>query len=139
MIESHLEEGRQDLLPGRPLAGDSIIDACIGWAQTVPVLHGLAARAEWVTKASRQASAGRRIAGQVLDDVFDQVGVILRRAQSAGGGHTPAAGASCTSCNVPDNMGVLKVPGAMVMLRKPLRARSRAIGRGMPTTPPLLA
>ncbi|CAG1016887.1 3-deoxy-7-phosphoheptulonate synthase [Burkholderiaceae bacterium] len=43
MIESHLEEGRQDLVPGVPLKlGVSITDACIGFAQTVPVLHGLA-------------------------------------------------------------------------------------------------
>jgi len=43
MIESHLEEGRQDLLPGVPLRrGVSITDACIGFAQTVPVLHALA-------------------------------------------------------------------------------------------------
>jgi 3-deoxy-7-phosphoheptulonate synthase len=43
MLESHLEEGRQDLVPGRPLArGVSITDACIGWTQTVPVLQGLA-------------------------------------------------------------------------------------------------
>ncbi|MGY4827173.1 3-deoxy-7-phosphoheptulonate synthase [Sphaerotilaceae bacterium SBD11-9] len=44
MIESHLEEGRQDLTPGVPLKhGVSITDACIGFAQTVPVLHALAA------------------------------------------------------------------------------------------------
>jgi len=43
MIESHLEEGRQDLVPGVPLArGVSITDACIGFADTVPVLEGLA-------------------------------------------------------------------------------------------------
>jgi len=43
MIESHLEEGRQDLKPGVPLQhGVSITDACIGWAQTEPVLQGLA-------------------------------------------------------------------------------------------------
>ncbi|MBX3620730.1 MAG: 3-deoxy-7-phosphoheptulonate synthase [Rhizobacter sp.] len=43
MIESHLEEGRQDLVPGVPLRhGVSITDACIGFAQTVPVLQGLA-------------------------------------------------------------------------------------------------
>ena len=43
MIESHLEEGRQDLVPGVPLKhGVSITDACIGFAQTVPVLHALA-------------------------------------------------------------------------------------------------
>ena len=44
MIESHLEEGRQDLRPGVPLQrGVSITDACIGWAQTEPVLRDLAA------------------------------------------------------------------------------------------------
>jgi 3-deoxy-7-phosphoheptulonate synthase len=44
MIESHLEEGRQDLAPGVPLKrGVSITDACIGFAQTVPVLQTLAA------------------------------------------------------------------------------------------------
>ena len=43
MIESHLEEGRQDLAPGVPLRrGVSITDACIGWGQTVPVLRDLA-------------------------------------------------------------------------------------------------
>jgi 3-deoxy-7-phosphoheptulonate synthase len=44
MIESHLEEGRQDIVPGQPLKhGVSVTDACIGFAQTVPVLDGLAA------------------------------------------------------------------------------------------------
>jgi len=44
MIESHLEEGRQDLKPGVPLKhGVSITDACISWAQTAPVLDSLAA------------------------------------------------------------------------------------------------
>jgi 3-deoxy-7-phosphoheptulonate synthase len=43
MLESHLEEGRQDLKPGVPLRhGVSITDACIGWAQTEPVLRQLA-------------------------------------------------------------------------------------------------
>jgi 3-deoxy-7-phosphoheptulonate synthase len=43
MIESHLEEGRQDLVPGVALQhGVSITDACIGFAQTVPVLQALA-------------------------------------------------------------------------------------------------
>ena len=43
MIESHLEAGRQDLVPGVPLQrGVSITDACIGFAQTVPVLQRLA-------------------------------------------------------------------------------------------------
>jgi 3-deoxy-7-phosphoheptulonate synthase len=43
MIESHLEEGRQDLVPGVPLKhGVSITDACISFGQTVPVLRELA-------------------------------------------------------------------------------------------------
>ena len=44
MIESHLEEGRQDIIPGQPLApGVSVTDACISFAHTVPVLEQLAA------------------------------------------------------------------------------------------------
>jgi 3-deoxy-7-phosphoheptulonate synthase len=55
MIESHLEEGRQDLKPGVPLKrGVSITDACIGFAQTVPVLQGLATAAR-----SRRKLLGR--------------------------------------------------------------------------------
>jgi 3-deoxy-7-phosphoheptulonate synthase len=43
MIESHLEQGRQDLVQGvRPRHGVSITDACIGFDQTVPVLCALA-------------------------------------------------------------------------------------------------
>nr|WP_042422333.1 3-deoxy-7-phosphoheptulonate synthase [Comamonas granuli] len=43
MIESHLEEGRQDIVPGQALAhGVSVTDACISFAQTVPVLQALA-------------------------------------------------------------------------------------------------
>jgi 3-deoxy-7-phosphoheptulonate synthase len=43
MIESHLNEGRQDLTPGQPLRhGVSITDACIGWRQTEPLLQALA-------------------------------------------------------------------------------------------------
>jgi 3-deoxy-7-phosphoheptulonate synthase len=43
MIESHLEAGRQDLVPGRALRrGVSITDACIGFDQTVPLLRSLA-------------------------------------------------------------------------------------------------
>jgi 3-deoxy-7-phosphoheptulonate synthase len=43
MIESHINAGRQDLLPGQPLAyGVSITDACIGWDATVGVLRELA-------------------------------------------------------------------------------------------------
>ena len=44
MIESHLNEGRQDIVPGQPLKhGVSVTDACISMAQTLPVLQGLAA------------------------------------------------------------------------------------------------
>jgi 3-deoxy-7-phosphoheptulonate synthase len=43
MVESHLNAGRQDLLPGKPLQyGVSITDACIGWDDTVAVLDMLA-------------------------------------------------------------------------------------------------
>ena len=43
MIESHLEEGRQDIVAGRPLRpGVSVTDACLGMAQTLPVLQRLA-------------------------------------------------------------------------------------------------
>jgi 3-deoxy-7-phosphoheptulonate synthase len=43
MIESHLEEGRQDIVAGTPLkVGVSVTDACISMAQTVPVLQTLA-------------------------------------------------------------------------------------------------
>jgi len=53
MIESHLDEGRQDLQPGVALKpGVSITDACISFAQTVPVLQGLA-------QAVRARRAGR--------------------------------------------------------------------------------
>jgi 3-deoxy-7-phosphoheptulonate synthase len=46
MLESHLVEGRQDLLPGKPLVyGQSITDACISWEATVPVLEELAGAA----------------------------------------------------------------------------------------------
>jgi 3-deoxy-7-phosphoheptulonate synthase len=43
MIESHLVEGRQDLVPGQPLEyGKSITDACLGWEDTLTVLDVLA-------------------------------------------------------------------------------------------------
>jgi 3-deoxy-7-phosphoheptulonate synthase len=44
MIESHLNEGRQDMVAGVPLKhGVSITDACISMEQTVPLLQQLAA------------------------------------------------------------------------------------------------
>src|SRR5471032_951307 len=43
MVESHLQPGRQDLMPGKPLAyGVSITDACIGWDDSVKMLERLA-------------------------------------------------------------------------------------------------
>jgi len=43
MIESHLQSGRQDLVPERELQyGQSITDACMGWEETVPLLQRLA-------------------------------------------------------------------------------------------------
>ncbi|MFA0084684.1 3-deoxy-7-phosphoheptulonate synthase [Vibrio sp. 10N.286.49.C2] len=43
MIESHLVEGRQDLVDGvAPTYGQSITDACIGWEDTEVVLRQLA-------------------------------------------------------------------------------------------------
>jgi 3-deoxy-7-phosphoheptulonate synthase len=43
MVESHLNEGRQDLTPGVKLAyGVSITDACIGWDDTTALLAMLA-------------------------------------------------------------------------------------------------
>ena len=43
MLESHLVEGRQDVVPGRPLVyGQSITDPCISLAQTGPILEQLA-------------------------------------------------------------------------------------------------
>ncbi|MEO7744443.1 MAG: 3-deoxy-7-phosphoheptulonate synthase [Usitatibacter sp.] len=43
MAESHLNPGRQDLVPGKPLQyGVSITDACLGWDDTVALLEGLA-------------------------------------------------------------------------------------------------
>ena len=43
MVESHLKEGRQDLVPGKELEyGKSITDACIGWEDSVEVLDILA-------------------------------------------------------------------------------------------------
>lgn len=43
MLESHLNPGKQNLLPGQDLAyGVSITDACIGWEETESVLQQLA-------------------------------------------------------------------------------------------------
>jgi 3-deoxy-7-phosphoheptulonate synthase len=47
MIESHLQAGRQTVpshgAPAQLVYGQSITDACLGWSDTVPMLHALAA------------------------------------------------------------------------------------------------
>ncbi len=54
MVESHLHEGRQDLRPGQALRdGVSITDACLGWPDTLPLLHDLARGVR-----ARRAAAG---------------------------------------------------------------------------------
>ena len=57
MLESHINAGRQDLVPGKELLyGMSITDACIGWDATVEVLLQIA---EAVRKRRlKQADAG---------------------------------------------------------------------------------
>jgi 3-deoxy-7-phosphoheptulonate synthase len=43
MVESHLQAGRQDLIPGKELVyGQSITDACLGWQDSLTVLDVLA-------------------------------------------------------------------------------------------------
>jgi len=43
MVESHLKDGRQDLIPGKELEyGKSITDACLGWDDSLQVLELLA-------------------------------------------------------------------------------------------------
>jgi 3-deoxy-7-phosphoheptulonate synthase len=43
MVESHLVEGRQDLVAGKPLNfGQSITDPCLGWDDSTALLETLA-------------------------------------------------------------------------------------------------
>jgi len=56
MVESHLVEGRQNLVPDTPLEyGKSITDACLGWEDSVAVLEILAqgVRARRLVKAGQ--------------------------------------------------------------------------------------
>ena len=56
MVESHLAEGRQDLVPGQPLEyGKSITDACLGWEDSLSALEILAkgVRARRLVKAAQ--------------------------------------------------------------------------------------
>ena len=55
MVESNLQEGRQDLLPGKPLLyGQSVTDACLGWEDSLALLEILAegVRARRLVKAA---------------------------------------------------------------------------------------
>lgn len=57
-LESHLVEGRQDYVPGRPSAfGQSITDACLSLDQTEPLLEELA---------TAQQARGRVMSGQLV-------------------------------------------------------------------------
>ena len=59
MIESHLVEGRQDLVPGTPLAfGQSVTDPCLGWEASVDLLEVLAdsVRKRRVARAERNGA-----------------------------------------------------------------------------------
>jgi len=59
MMESHLQEGRQELSPGQALRrGVSITDPCISFAQTQPLLELLAesvGRRRAVTKGEKRS------------------------------------------------------------------------------------
>ena len=58
MLESHLVEGRQDYMPGRPAVyGQSITDACISLEQTEEVLEQLVQAQE----ANQKAATGSRL------------------------------------------------------------------------------
>ncbi|HEV3106693.1 MAG TPA: 3-deoxy-7-phosphoheptulonate synthase [Trinickia sp.] len=60
MIESHLTHGRQEVIPGVPLAyGQSITDECLGWNDTAQLIELLAdaVRARRAAAADRYASA----------------------------------------------------------------------------------
>ncbi len=57
MVESHLVEGKQDLVAGKALAfGQSITDPCLGWKDSVAVLDTLAD----AVKARRRKAKGKR-------------------------------------------------------------------------------
>jgi len=63
MIESHLQAGRQDLVPGKPLAyGQSITDACIAFDDSVPLLERLAGSVQRRRGAKRSAAQKREAA-----------------------------------------------------------------------------
>jgi 3-deoxy-7-phosphoheptulonate synthase len=58
MIESHLEEGRQDVVPGRELVfGKSITDACLGWNDSRDLLTALSTAVQ-ARRSARSAMTG---------------------------------------------------------------------------------
>ena len=69
MLESFLVEGRQDIVPGRPLVfGQSVTDACLGWNDTARVIEQLSA-AVAARRRSHVGAIARRIPGIALDAV----------------------------------------------------------------------
>ena len=57
MVESHLNAGRQDLVPGERLQyGVSITDACLGWKETEAALDEVAAVLEASERRRRVAT-----------------------------------------------------------------------------------
>jgi 3-deoxy-7-phosphoheptulonate synthase len=89
MIESHLQAGRQDLLPGKPLVyGQSITDACISFSETIEVLEGLAmaVRERRRLKLSKQAPDDELLADlrAQIDEIDMQIQSLLQlRASTA--------------------------------------------------------
>lgn len=64
MIESNLAPGRQDIVPGVPLAyGQSVTDECLGWSDTVDLIRLLAraVRTQRRTALYREALAPRAL------------------------------------------------------------------------------
>jgi 3-deoxy-7-phosphoheptulonate synthase len=60
MVESNLEAGRQDIVKGRPLVyGQSVTDACLGWADSVPLVEELAAAVRRRRALGRRRTASR--------------------------------------------------------------------------------
>ena len=64
MIESHLVEGRQNYVQGEtPVYGQSITDACIGWADTVTLLTELGNAVNQRREANRSANTASALTG----------------------------------------------------------------------------
>ena len=61
MVESNLEAGRQEIVPGRPLVyGRSVTDACLGWEDSAPLLDALAAAVRQRRVGPRRGRVGAR-------------------------------------------------------------------------------